>query len=76
MKKFFYPLVIITSASIQTNAQCWAKVSVGATYALTIKNDGTLLARGGNFFDHPGDGTNTKQNQLRPCQGCSFHLFS
>jgi alpha-tubulin suppressor-like RCC1 family protein len=76
MKTIFYLIPILFTITIQVNAQCWQKIASGYNYTLAIKTDGTLWAWGNNFYVQLGDGTNTNQNQLRPCQGCSFYQFS
>lgn len=62
MKKIFYLLFILVTATIQNNAQCWQKIAPGGSHTLAIKNDGTLWAWGNNFHGALGDGTFTNRN--------------
>ncbi len=62
MKKIFYLLFMLATATIQNNAQCWQKIAPGGSHTLAIKNDGTLWAWGNNFHGALGDGTFTNRN--------------
>ncbi|MFZ1313275.1 MAG: T9SS type A sorting domain-containing protein [Chitinophagaceae bacterium] len=62
MKNIFYLLFILVTATIQTNAQCWVKVSAGYAHTLAIKTDGTLWGWGDNTSGQLGNGTNNNSN--------------
>lgn len=58
MKKIFYSLAFLLTTTIQSNAQCWQKITAGFGHTLAIKTDGTLWAWGLNNAGQLGDGTN------------------
>lgn len=58
MKKVFYSLVFLLVITIQSNAQCWQKITAGFGHTLAVKTDGTLWAWGLNNAGQLGDGTN------------------
>jgi alpha-tubulin suppressor-like RCC1 family protein len=48
--------------TLQSNAQCWSKISSGAYHSIAIGNDGSLWAWGYNNTGQLGDGTINNKN--------------
>ncbi len=62
MKKIFYLTLILFTIIIQSNAQCWQKITAGFAHTLAIRTDGTLWAWGLNNSGQLGNGTTNPGN--------------
>ncbi|MBP9793099.1 MAG: T9SS type A sorting domain-containing protein [Flavobacterium sp.] len=54
--------LFFTLFTLQSNAQCWSKISSGAYHTIAIANNGTLWAWGYNNSGQVGNGTTVNQN--------------
>ncbi len=57
-------LLLLSLFVLQSNAQCWDKISSGAYHTIAIAHDGTLWAWGYNNTGQLGNGNTT--NQINP----------
>jgi alpha-tubulin suppressor-like RCC1 family protein len=55
-------LLLLSLFVLQSNAQCWDKISSGAYHTIAIAHDGTLWAWGYNNTGQVGNGTVVNQN--------------
>jgi alpha-tubulin suppressor-like RCC1 family protein len=56
-------LLLLSLFVLQSNAQCWDKISSGGYHTLAIADDGTLWAWGYNNVGQLGDGSTTHRSQ-------------
>ena len=54
--------LLFTLFTLQSNAQCWNKISSGAYHTIAIANNGTLWAWGYNNTSQVGNGNTVNQN--------------
>lgn len=57
-------LLLFTLFTLQSNAQCWSKISSGLYHTIAVAGDGTLWTWGYNNVGQLGDGTTT--NKINP----------